>query len=491
MSNAAALKGNMKISNAARERARMTSDAKTYIFPIQPPELFPGVVPKGTTAQIAMDSDSYSYAQSLFGYGNNPAGYNGFPGYPYLAMLATRAEYRAFAEALATEITREWIVLNSTESAGDETKERITQLNDEIKKLKLQNVIKTIAEHDALFGRGQMFLDIEGHDKSTPLILSPKAIKKGSKFRVVAVEPMWTTPVSYNALDPTAPDFYKPPIWWMLGYPVHASRLQTVVTRPLPDMLKPAFNFSGMSISQLSEPYVDNWIKTRKSVGDLITNFSTTILKTAMDAVLQGGSGEDLFSRIELFTLARTNRGVMAVDMDKEEVVQVNTPLSGLAELQQQSEEHMGLPSRMPMVVLTGISPTGLNASSEGEIRVWYDRIHAAQESNYREPIEIAIKVLQLCLFGEIDEDITIDFQPLYQMTPKELAEIRLNNSTASGNYIDRGVIDPTEERERLARDPESGYQGLDITMVPDAGNPQGEAGNAGLDPDSDEGDAA
>jgi hypothetical protein len=29
---------------------------------------------------------------------------------------------------------------------------------------------------------------------------------------------------------------------------------------------------------------------------------------------------------------------------------------------------------------------------------------------------------------------------------------------------IDRGVIDAQEERERLARDPESGYQGIDIS---------------------------
>ena len=41
---------------------------------------------------------------------------------------------------------------------------------------------------------------------------------------------------------------------------------------------------------------------------------------------------------------------------------------------------------------------------------------------------------------------------------------------------IQNGVIDPIEERERLARDAESGYQGIDVTKVPGAPElPEGE----------------
>ena len=41
---------------------------------------------------------------------------------------------------------------------------------------------------------------------------------------------------------------------------------------------------------------------------------------------------------------------------------------------------------------------------------------------------------------------------------------MRTNDSIRAGNYIDRGVIDSQEERERLARDPESGYSGIDLS---------------------------
>lgn len=453
--------------------AREGSNVPTHHFPVQPPVLPPGVVPTGHTAGVAMDSAIPGMRNTWAYMMNGMRDAVGFPGYQYLAMLATRSEFQKMVSRLSIELTREWIVLNSSETAGDGTKEKITELTQELKTLGLQKVIQTAAEHDGYFGRGQIFIDLKGHDNQTPLILDSRTIGKDSFRGVKTVEAMWTTPVAWNALNPVAPDFYKPSQWWMLGQQVHASRLMTIITRPLPDMLKPAFNFSGMSLTQLAEPYVDNWIRTRRSVSDLISNFSVTALATSMDQVLTGGDdGTDLFKRAELFTLTRNNRGLMLLDKDREELVQVNTPLSGLSELQSQAEEHMGLPSGMPMIVLTGISPTGLNASSEGEIRVWYDLIAAMQESNWRVPIETVLKVMQLSMYGKIDPDITFAFKPLFQLTAQEEADVLTSKSTSACNYIDRGVLDPSEERERLARDPDSGYEGLDLSVEPQLPEP-------------------
>ena len=41
--------------------------------------------------------------------------------------------------------------------------------------------------------------------------------------------------------------------------------------------------------------------------------------------------------------------------------------------------------SGQPLVKFTGITPNGLNASSDGEIRVFYDDIHAEQEAVFRD----------------------------------------------------------------------------------------------------------
>ncbi len=448
-------------------RAGDRDEARTR-WPIKPPHLFPGVVPKGKKAQVAMDDGPYNYANnyalmagSMYSYGD----IGGFPGYPYLMMLTLRAEYRNMASALATELTREWITLNSSETAGDQTNKKVTEITKELARLGVQQTIRLAAEQDAFYGSGQILIDLKDHDVSMPLILDPRTIKKGSLENFRVVEPIWTTPLMYNALDPSEPDFYKPTAWWVMGQHWHASRMLVIITRWVPDILKPAFNFSGISLSQLAEPYVNNWLRARQSVSDLINNFSIIVLKTAMDQMLTSGDsdGTDLFNRIKLFTATRSNKGVMALDKEREELEQLSVPIGGLSELQAQAQEQMCSVSRMPAIVLTGISPAGLNASSEGEIRIWYDWIAAQQEAYYRAPIETILKVMQISMYGEIDPDITFEFNPLFQMSAKDLAEIKVNDSIRAGNYIDRGVLDAQEERERLARDPESGYQGIDV----------------------------
>jgi phage-related protein (TIGR01555 family) len=461
----------------AAAKAKMRSEvSKKYAYPIKAPQIMPGVVPKGVTAPV-MAMDYSPYASDFGGIASQyPTG--GFPGFAYLSQLSTRAEYRAFASSMATEITREWIEFTSKQSDGHNSSEKIKAIEEEFKRLGVRNAIGRAAAHDCYFGRGQIYIDIRGHDKETPLILSPRTVQKGSLNRIANVEPIWTTPSAYNALDPSAADFYRPTSWYMLGQKVHASRMMTIITRELPDMLKPAFNFAGMSLSQLAEPYVDNWLRTRQSVSNLINNFSITGLATSMDQVLQGeDNGTGILARGELFTATRSNSGLMLFDKDREELVQLNTPLGGLDHLQAQAQEHMCSESRIPAMILTGISPSGLNASSEGESRVFYDWISAQQEAFYRAPIETILQVVQLSLFGDIDPDIEVQFVPLYQMTPKELAEIRATDGATSCAYVAAGIIGPGEVRERLAKEQESGYQGLDTeaVIVPPNQAPEGE----------------
>jgi phage-related protein (TIGR01555 family) len=467
-----------RIRKAAVYKAQEKQGPTNAFFP---PELPAGVVPKGRTAAIAMDDAMYSYS-----FVNNAmvADAQGFPGYARLAQLMTRAEYRQFAATLSTELTREWITFDSTQDNGDESNGRIVELRREFERLKIRNVFQLAASQECFFGRAQFFINIKDADRSRPLILSPKTIKQGSLESITAVEAMWTSPSAYNAIDPAAPDFYKPTTWFMLGQEVHASRLLTVVTRPVPDMLKPSYNFSGMSLSQLAEPYVNNWLRTRQSVADLVNNFSITALATSMDQVLNGDSdGSDIFDRADLFTATRSNRGMMLLDKEREELLQVNTPLSGLHELQAQAQEHMCAVSRIPAVILTGISPSGLNATSEGEVRAWYDWVAAQQEAYWRNPLEIITKIVMLHLWGEIDESIVIKFKPLWQMSTDEEANIRIKNAQADSIYVDRGILDPTEIRQRLAQDPDSGYKGLEVDEV----HPPAEQPDAFAEFDNDE----
>jgi phage-related protein (TIGR01555 family) len=453
--------GAMTISQTALMDAR--SRVSGAPIRIQPPKLPPGM--DSPDNAVAMDSLAYDYASTTIA-GQDGINYLYFVGYPYLAMLSQRAEYRAMSGRLASEMTREWIALRSTETAGDETKARMAELDTFLKELKLQAAVQELVVQDAAFGRGNLFIEIAGQDNDKPLIQSPKTIAKGSLKRISTVEPMWTTPMAYNSTDPLAGGFYKASMWNVFGKSVHPTRMMTVVTRPMPDMLKPAYNFSGMSLYQMAEPYVNNWLRTRQSVSDLINTFSTTAIQTDLSQVLTGGSAAAMNARADLFSATKSNRGVMLLDKEREDLVQINTPLGGLHELQAQAQEQMCAVSFMPAIILTGISPGGLNASSDSEIMVWHEWIRGQQEAHYREPIQAVINVAMLSLFGEIDKDISFEFNPLKQMDAKDRSAMRTTDAQSDQLYVEMGVVSEEEVRETLARDPEGRFQGLDLNIT-------------------------
>ena len=71
------------------------------------------------------------------------------------------------------------------------------------------------------------------------------------------------------------------------------------------------------------------------------------------------------------------------------------------------------------------------------------------------------IKVIQLHLWGKIDPAIDFAFEPLHQMTPKELADIRKSDCDTATNYINAGVISAEESRNKLIADEHSGFNDL------------------------------
>ena len=397
----------------------------------------------------------------------------GFPGFPYLTELLQVSEYRDMSERLAAEMTRKWVKLRST--SDDDCTERMNQIDAEMKRLGVREAFRRCAELDGEMGRAMLFMDlgdVEGRELECPLMLNRFKVRKDSLRGIKVVEPITTYPYQYNSSNPLAPDYYKPSAWYVYGQKVHNSRLLNFVSRPLPDLLKPVYNFSGMSLSQLAQPYVDYWLSTRDSVGKLLRNFSTSILKTQMQDITTPAAASTLLTRARVFTQMRDNQGLFLLDNETEDFVQVNTPLSGLADLQAQAQEHMAAVAKIPLVVLLGISPKGLNASSEGEMQTFYAYVGEQQEKLFRSNLETLIKAIQLSLFGDIDDSITFDFVPLFEMTAKEQALIRKSDCDAGVAYIAAGVVSPQEERERLAADPESGYNNLDVDTLPVAPTP-------------------
>lgn len=401
------------------------------------------------------------------------------------------------------EATKERVQQSVARKRQLDKSKRIKELEDEMRRLRIRDAFYTLCEGDGWFGRYHLYLDFgtssDDAEEMTPIGNGIGAISEakvgiengatarigGARTKLVKrklqavkpIEPMWCYPANYNSLDPRKPDWYNPEIWYVNGKSVHRSRLLRFVGREVPDILKPAYAFGGLSMSQMAKPYVDNWLRTRQAVCDLIESFSVSGVYTNLDGVLEEGNTEAL-NRIEVFNEMRANAGAWVLDKDTEEFFNVSTPLGTLDALQAQSQEQMSSVSGIPLVILLGITPKGLNASSEGELRAFYDTVEAFQEQFFRDHLQTVINFVMLSIWGEVDEDIRFEFVPLWSMTEKEQAEVRKVEAETDGILIDKGIITNAEARNRVANDPDSRYHDINPADVPEAPEPDPEGGD-------------
>lgn len=397
--------------------------------------------------------------------GNEAA--TGFHGFPLLALLSQLPEYRRVSEVISTEMTRKWVKLKAVGNA-DKT-EKINQLEEGMRQFKVREVFEQTAKNDGLFGRGHIYINLGNDDPQELLtdigdgtITSPTSSKlgKGGLAGFRSIEPMWVYPMQYESTDPLKDNWYRPETWMVMTRQIHRSRLLTVVGREVPDILKPAYAFAGVSLSQMIKPYVDRWLRTVKSVSDFIHSYSVFILKTNLFEKINGDKA-GLIERMQLFVEQRDNTSLLAIDKNLEDFTNVSATIAGLSDLQAQSQEQICSITGIPLVKYTGISPKGLNASSEGELRSFYDWIKAFQERLFRDPLTIVLRFIMIHLWGAVDEEITFDFEELWSLDEKSQAEVEKTKADTDGVLIDKLIIDRKEARTRLAGDPDSSYNAL------------------------------
>lgn len=381
----------------------------------------------------------------------------GFPGYQFLSLLMAREEYRKIVETFANEATRNWIKLKSF----DKKDKVVDDLEKALSDFNVKNIIRRALIDEGFFGISHVF--INSNDGEARLPLNPlENLKKGGLKGFVRVEPVWTTPAKYNTTDFDDPYFYKPEQWWISRQLVHESRLFTFVTKPVGDLLKPSYNFGGQPTAYAARPYVRNWLGTRQSVFDMLKSYSTLCLQTNFDKLLND-DGDKLIARCNRMIDHRDNRSLQLID-ETESLFNVAAPISGLSELQEQSLRQLAVVSGIPVVKLLGTTTTGMNNSSDGEIQCFYDNVKAFQESFLQKPIKKILDILQMHLYGKIeDETIGFTFNPLWQLSTKEIAEIEKMQADTVSVLRQSGVINVENAGNALINTESSFFVGANI----------------------------
>jgi phage-related protein (TIGR01555 family) len=278
-------------------------------------------------------------------------------------------------------------------------------------------------------------------------------------------------PLSYYT-DPTAPKFGMPefyrvqPAFTSLATGTSRERQRTAqMQRTLPVVHESRIlRFEGVVVNRWQQRETLGWgdsviqrimdvvrdfQMSWHSAAYLITDFSQAVatMKGISEAI---ESGDDKSVQARLLAIEMMRSVARMVVMDEGETFERKaTPLSGLKELLDGFFTRLASAAEIPVTLLAGEAPAGLNATGASDIRNWYDQISSMQtwrhEPLIRRLVTLLCKSKRGPTKGQLPEKIQITFNPLWQLTSLEEAQRRKAVADTDHVYIMDQVLDPAE----------------------------------------------
>jgi phage-related protein (TIGR01555 family) len=125
------------------------------------------------------------------------------------------------------------------------------------------------------------------------------------------------------------------------------------------------------------------------------------------------------------------------------------TPIAGYEGLLSKFDQRLAASADMPVTLLMGQAPAGLNATGEADVLWWTEHIEGLQEEDLREPLNRIIRLILLSREGPTSgvepENWSVAFRPLRQLSPLQEADRRLKIAQADTTYTNAGVLMPEE----------------------------------------------
>ena len=385
-----------------------------------------------------------------------------FIGYMALAELAQDGVVKAGVELRADEMTRRWIEFQYRGSEGDSL---ISDIEAAISRFHVIKLFSDAAQMCGYYGGCLAYIDvgpISDEDLKLPLGVDGDTFKMNSIRGFKLIEPFYVAPFRYNCSNPINRNYFVPEAWLVQGKEIHASRFLYFSENKPPTILLPSYNFFGIPLAQTVIDSVLAFEHSSKAAARMLGKYACTVFKTDMNDVLSGGSGSEVQKRIDYFATRRDNDGVMAIDMESEDIVLSSHSLAGVVDIVRQTMEIVAAQFGEPAVKLWGISPGGFNATGESDMQSHYDHINAVQERIFRDPLKYLIKLLQLDLRGTVDEGLSFEFVSLSDEDEKRKAEVQKLKIDCMVELFDRGVLSGEEIRHVIANDPDSGFDDID-----------------------------
>jgi phage-related protein (TIGR01555 family) len=192
------------------------------------------------------------------------------------------------------------------------------------------------------------------------------------------------------------------------------------------------------------------------SAAHLMTDASQGVLKIANLMQMLTTGGEPLLrKRMQMMDIARGVCRAILVDADKESFERVTTSFAGIPDLLDRFMMRVAASANMPVTVLFGRSPAGMNATGESDMRNWYDTVAAERADVLLPKLQQLVRLVMATdggpTKGEVLDGWEITFPPLWQETAAEKATTFKTEADALAGLCTAQIVQPEEAALRLA----------------------------------------
>nr|QIG67135.1 putative portal protein [Rhizobium phage RHph_TM26] len=358
----------------------------------------------------------------------------------------------------AQDAVRKW-------RAWQADQEQITLIEKEEKRLGLKGKLllcKTLAR---LWGGAAIYIG-DGGPANEPLDPT-KMVKGGLKYLTVMSR---REVIAGQLQDDPTDQYYNLPRDYQIANSVafvdiHPTRLMVQIGEMVPDVRLLAQN-QGWGDSSLQAVY-----SALTQADSATANIASLLFEANVDVFGIPGlmemvsTAKDRQKVIDRMTLVAAGKSITrSLIMDAEEEYNRHTiNFTGLPDVMQAFLTNVSGAADIPLTRFLGQSPAGLNSTGDGDMKNYQDHITAIQELE----IEPQMAILDDCLIrsalGSRPDEIFYNWNPLEQMSEKELAEIGKLHADTAQVVVNTGLFMPEELRQVVGNQfVESGlYPGL------------------------------
>lgn len=327
---------------------------------------------------------------------------------------------------------RTWLGLDTKQVAAVDEEEKRLDIRRKVRDARI------LARKD---GGALLMMGVAGQDPAQPL----GPVARGA-LQFVTVLSRWEVspgPRDNNPMSPShgGPEYYT--LTDMAATRVHPSRVIRFIGNPIRD--RRYYDGWGESL----------WIEMRDAVSkadQIAAGVAALVDEAKIDVVrIKGLMGNIATTEYETL-LARRWSSIMtlkssvnALMLDGEDEYEQKTlTFQGLTDIQNNALMIMAGKADIPATRLLGRSPQGMNATGESDLRNYYDRIRAGQQTDLAPTLRPLDMAMLASTLGTVPPEAYVEWNPLYQMSEKESADVEKVFADTAEKYANMGVIPDT-----------------------------------------------